>query len=213
MKEKDNLPEEKLLRLIRKRRRPLRSEGKDSGAQTNREASTTLRDGGIFKTVRRGQGDYLLLTNKILIILSSLSLVYLVGYKYQYIDHMKMPVSDAIEEAGWQVDRERHNENADLKSFDHYKQAFQIKNLFQTVEVSEPAVKERRVNADPQLTKDFKVVGIILDQSPQVVIQDLQTQQTYFLKEGDYLKEAVVEEIMESKVILSVDGELIEIAP
>ncbi len=60
---------------------------------------------------------------------------------------------------------------------------------------------------------NLRLAGIILDKQPQAIIEDIKLKKTYFLYRGDYIGDIKVEEILESKVILSYAGEKFELVP
>ena len=61
------------------------------------------------------------------------------------------------------------------------------------------------------LQKKLKLVGIVLDEAPQAVVEDQETHETYFLFVGDEIGQARVEEIQEEKVILLLNEEKVEL--
>ena len=63
----------------------------------------------------------------------------------------------------------------------------------------------------PELTRNLKLVGIILGKIPEAVIEDIEGKETFFLKKGEGFKNTVVEDIQEKKVILLVGGQRVEL--
>lgn len=47
----------------------------------------------------------------------------------------------------------------------------------------------------------LKLLGLVLDENPQAIIQDLRSQKTVFLHKGEMLEQSVVKEIQNSKVV------------
>lgn len=63
-----------------------------------------------------------------------------------------------------------------------------------------------------QLATRLNLLGIVAGDTPQAIIEDTQTQKTYFLTTGQTVVEgAVVQEIRETRVILNLAGEPIEL--
>ena len=59
--------------------------------------------------------------------------------------------------------------------------------------------------------KRLKLVGVVLDQEPQAIVENRRTRQTLFLRRGDRVEGAVVKEILEGKVILTYAGQSVEL--
>jgi len=85
-------------------------------------------------------------------------------------------------------------------------QTTSIKNLF------EPVLSGVQAQ-DSDFSSQYKVVGIILDRNPQAVLQDKQLGKSVFVHKGDRLNDAVVDDIQDGKVILSVNGKSQELMP
>jgi len=62
-----------------------------------------------------------------------------------------------------------------------------------------------------ELAAGLTLTGIILDRNPQVVIIDNKEKKTYFLNKGQFLKEIKIEDIIKGKVILSYQGERLDL--
>jgi type II secretory pathway component PulC len=95
-------------------------------------------------------------------------------------------------------------------SYESYDQIFQNRDLFapiperiKTQEIGQLAVA---------FTQDLKVVGTILGHPSEVIIENQQSKETFFLKLGDHLKEATIQKIVEGKVLLQYRGKVIEMA-
>jgi type II secretory pathway component PulC len=55
------------------------------------------------------------------------------------------------------------------------------------------------------------LTGIVSGEPPQAIIEDTQTQKTYFLVAGQAIEDAVLEQVLENRVILDLHGEKIEL--
>jgi hypothetical protein len=58
----------------------------------------------------------------------------------------------------------------------------------------------------------FTLTGIVSGEPPQAIVEDTQTQKTYFLTVGQGIEDAVLEQVMEDRVILDLNGEKIELS-
>ncbi|MBI4972424.1 MAG: hypothetical protein HZC16_01225 [Candidatus Omnitrophica bacterium] len=61
------------------------------------------------------------------------------------------------------------------------------------------------------LIKNINLVGIISGENPQAVIEDKNTQKTFYLSKGQFMGEFQVKEIKEGKVILDYKGQSYEL--
>ena len=70
-----------------------------------------------------------------------------------------------------------------------------------------PTVQEPHIRPGPDpktVLADLKLVGISLSPEPIAMIEQVSTQQTYFLKPGDLIGQAMVKEILSDRVVLHV---------
>jgi len=61
------------------------------------------------------------------------------------------------------------------------------------------------------LIKNFRIVGIIWSNAPQVMIEDVSDRRTYLLSQGNMLKGVLVKEILKDRVVLSYDNQETEL--
>ena len=62
-----------------------------------------------------------------------------------------------------------------------------------------------------EATRNLNLVGISWSDDPDAMIEDTQALRTFFVKRGDYIGSIKVEAIFKEKVLLSVDGEEVEL--
>jgi hypothetical protein len=62
-----------------------------------------------------------------------------------------------------------------------------------------------------ELTKDYRLQGVVLTDEPEAIIQDARTQKTVFVKIGGQLGELTVKEIKEGLIVLQYLGEEIKL--
>lgn len=65
---------------------------------------------------------------------------------------------------------------------------------------------------EAEILADIDLLGILIDERPQAVVEDKKTGKTYFLYEGDGFRDMVVEEILVGKVIFTYRGQTLELA-
>jgi hypothetical protein len=98
------------------------------------------------------------------------------------------------------------------RPFLHYLEMVRRRNIFSPVKLEEPEKPEVKKKQLEELAKDLSLVGIYLDEEePIAMIEDKQVQKTYFLKEGDSINKFTIQDILKSRVILSYEGETIEL--
>ncbi len=100
----------------------------------------------------------------------------------------------------------------DIKSefpeFSAYLKEIRSKDLFK----SPPVKAQTKVAAaDMDVARKFSLVGIIAGAKPQAVIEDKETQKTYYVYPGQSFSGVTVEEVGAGKVVLSYKGKQIEL--
>jgi len=92
------------------------------------------------------------------------------------------------------------------KSFSDYKAVIKQRDIFQA---SWNII--RKVKAFPELSSKIKLVGIILDENPVAIVEDLTEKETIVMSKGDKIYGALLNEILDGKVIFIYNGEEIEV--
>lgn len=98
-----------------------------------------------------------------------------------------------------------------------YLQEIAQRNIFSLPEAPLPAVAAGAPTASQPdaelkgLTDQLKVVGIIWSEVPQAIIEDSKSGRTYLVNRGGKVNEARVKDILKDRVILSYDGQEIEL--
>lgn len=64
-----------------------------------------------------------------------------------------------------------------------------------------------------EFTQTVRLVGIISDNNPRAVVEDLVTRETLFITVGDQIKGATLDQIFGDKVIFKVGNEQVELYP
>ncbi|MFC1621186.1 hypothetical protein ACFL2G_02665 [Candidatus Omnitrophota bacterium] len=76
----------------------------------------------------------------------------------------------------------------------------------------EMVVEEKSLVSKEELVKNLTVLGIITGDDDQVIIEDKKEKKTFFLYEGETLREFKVYEIKDAGVVLDYKGEKIELS-
>ena len=198
-KNNDNSPEENLLRHIRQQktgeRRTLRTSKPKTAALWPEEGQKTT---------------WFRLANRFLILL----IIVFLGYSIYEIAFNKKEISDlnleATERQIVSPVKEGTFEPA-AKPYGYYSKDFLERDIFESG-IYRPEERGTEISSNaPEFLKKLKLVGILLGDNSEAIIEDLETKQTLFLYKGEQVKEATVEDIEESKVLLRSKDQLIEL--
>lgn len=101
-----------------------------------------------------------------------------------------------------------------IKDFSLYAETIKSRDIFKlpygTKEANGASVGSTD-SLSNEVAGNFKVVGIILDEEPQAIIEDLQNKDTLFLSIGQKVGTAVLEDVQEGKVIFQYNGQRLEL--
>jgi len=104
-------------------------------------------------------------------------------------------------------------EKVQVNSFGVYEKGIKERNLFKSLQSDlkpDPRVMQKAL---PALHKRIKLIGILIDSDSKAIVEDLKEKQTHFLSKGESLGSAVLEDILEDKVLFKYANEIIEMAP
>ena len=228
MPEESPTPEERLLKLIRRRSSsPVTVEGSKTSSpkqEKKRPLSFPKFPRLSLSLPRRTKSspasevpwilsdpitapDFFERTQKILFILIGVALLFL--FTNRFLPHRKI-TSSALLEGNTASSEAPAQEPSTAKPYEYYGKALSQRDLFQPGLPSKeekgnsPSLKETRF-------KDLALIGILSGKTPQAIIEDKKENKTYFLKEGELLGEMRVEQILNEKVTLSYEGEQFEL--
>jgi len=97
------------------------------------------------------------------------------------------------------------------RPFLHYQEMVRRRNIFSPITLKEderPEVKKKEMQ---EILRSLKLVGISWGREPIVMIENKNEKKTYFLKKEDRIGQFKVKNILEDRVILEYNGELIEL--
>ncbi len=109
------------------------------------------------------------------------------------------------------------------KAYDYYRKQVQKRDIFQFPEekarVMPKKVQARRVikasiKIQPKkqpFVKSLKLVGVVLDEDPEAIVENPKKKKTLFLRKGDEVQGAIVEKILEGKIIFLYEGRKVEL--
>lgn len=217
---KDNIsPEEKLLKLIRDKKKEPQQERKTpegqpevkpvspsaimSMATASRIGKPKLNLGVLFK-------NYLPFVKPrwILGFIFTISCLYLLFsfiYPFVFLKKISLPQVAAQKESG-----APESIKSEQKPYEFYLEGIKDKQIFATPAALQAANRPQSgVNVD--LGKDISLVGIIAGDNPQAVVEDKKTQKSYYLGIGQFIGEYQVVDIQEGKVIVNYRGQNFEL--
>lgn len=185
---KDNLPEEKLLKLIRAQRpgKPRPNAPGASDAKKIWAPQITLR------------------AVNLMLVVTAFSLSGLLAYRVFFAAEQARVVPGVLSapKAGPLVPQDV---SADKKPFEYYRAQFAKRDLF------ERPLDQVAASASSDLTKRYKLVGIVLGDAPEAIIEDQAAKRTMFVHPGDRLDSVEVKTIEEGRIMLLQEGLEIEL--
>lgn len=105
-------------------------------------------------------------------------------------------------------------ENLDLVVIGEYKMPdISQRNIFLPVRNAPQVVQTNTQVKIDELTQNYKIVGIVIDNEVKGIIENIKQQETVFVSLGDKIGEAVIVDILADKIICQLDGFELEILP
>ena len=100
---------------------------------------------------------------------------------------------------------------SEKKPFSVYQEKFQQRDIFQAPwdKPKEDAAQEASSSTD--LSKQLKLIGVLLDKDSRAIIENVQTKETVFLSVGQDIEGATLEEIKEGKAIFRINDQRVEL--
>jgi type II secretory pathway component PulC len=183
-----SLSTEKLFKLIKTEKRNFSLQSYLHSLQANIASRIDLSAGGI---------------RKFLTIILGISLIYLgAAFIYPIFGLNKIRLPDVAREKKLPVKQKTQEES---KPLEFYTQETGNRQIFSS-SGNNPAAANPAAAVNADVIKGINLVGIISGANPQAIIEDKETQRSFYLSRGQFLGELRIEDIQESKVILSYRG-------
>jgi hypothetical protein len=186
---RENLPEEKLLKLIRTKK--------------GDEKKPVVKP--LVKASRGFDLKYMLPLMNGALTLGALGLM---GFLFYHVFFVVEEKEAVVFERALPLTEEPLKSQEPLaqkKPFEYYNGQFVKRDLF-----TRP-LNEVAANASVDLTKRYKLVGIVLGDVPEAIIEDLTARNTVFVHEGQRLDAVEVKRIEEGRIIFLQEGLEIEL--
>ncbi|MFH1904722.1 MAG: hypothetical protein ABIK53_04260 [bacterium] len=187
-------PEDRLLRLIR-------------GEKKEREGSDRLKQ--VLSVLK---AKPVVSINRILPVIISLLLIYTayIWIRPETSEEILIPSSRVVSLKSIDKKQQINLKSQNLKPSSFYSSMAKKRNLFKQLTANPVILQEAGIDIR-QLIKDLNLVGIVLDESPQAIIEDRKTKSVFYLNEGGAIGELKVSKISESSVTLSYGTETIDL--
>ncbi len=208
---KDVSPEEKLLGLIKKKRKSPAGTYADPAQIHNKpEASlmskadkhvskilktTALKNKFFEPSSLKAMNRYLIAILGILILYLLAEMIFIKPYK----DVQSLITGSAVVHDGKRLSRETEKV-VPVKDYSTYSNSIPQSMVFGQSSSTEDAAPADNV------VDQIGLVGIIAGDNPQAIIEDKKAQKTYYLNKGQSFDGYVVEDILEDRVILTYEG-------
>ena len=184
------------------------------GALKGRLSFLSIRLGQVFSG---GVKLEIGLINKLLLILAFVMTVFV---SFDFVNSM-LGLNDQVSEAfklEKHVPRFAPRDASPLKSPSFYLEKARKRDIFKMVsqakqeeEVQQEEAQKTSKKTVLAMTENLRLVGISWSDDPDVMIEDTKVNKTYFLKRGDSIGEVNVSAILKDRVMLSYQGEEVEL--
>lgn len=156
--------------------------------------------------------DFLGLGNRLLMF-SILGLVVYIAVDYFVLRPQRNEQDVSAVIPAKDVESIKSEANIEEKSFSFYQGEFERRNIF--LFPWEKTDQNQAGNSQPisDLKTLIKISGILMGESPQVIVEDIKNHQTFFLSPGESVLGAAVEEIQADRVIFNFNGNTVEMVP
>ena len=155
--------------------------------------------------------------NRILFIVVLAMLIFM---SFDFFNSM-MNLNEDVDRA-FQIDRETSvfssQELSPLKSSSFYLEKARKRDIFKMVSQTVKEEEEEEAKATQEagkgikkMTANLSLVGISWSEDPDAMIEDKKTNRTHFVKRGDSIGDVVVSGIFKDRVVLSYNGEEVEL--
>ncbi len=96
-----------------------------------------------------------------------------------------------------------------IKPLESYLQSVGAHSLFSAQMSSQSVAAAANVNIN--LSEEINLVGIIMGDAPQAVIEDKKNQKTYYVNKGQFVGDKQIDDIQSGKVIIQYNGQRYEL--
>ncbi|MDP8265237.1 MAG: hypothetical protein P9M12_07175 [Candidatus Aceula lacicola] len=190
---REGLPEEKLLKIIRKKDKSISKKKADD------KDSVEKIDSDSFERVFR-------VLNQLMILI----VLVLAGYLLYIFIFSQNKVDDfVVDDVPAEISKTVDLKDEKSKPYEYYAQEIEERDVFSR---PKPKQEEEQVKAENiNLSESLRIVGIVLGDVPEAIIEDIKSRKIFFLHQGDEVLEGKIRSIKEGKIILDYNGSTIEL--
>ena len=213
-------PEEKLLRLIRGERKSKDKVPPEKAVAPGGDKKTTAAPSNRAVAARTMQlketRDYVKFINisliVILVIVTAVLLVDVVSFNLKLPAYVLevTPKTEGPHEKQTQNPTQAQQQNKAASAAADGSELLSSRELFKAVPAAGTAAA-KVPQASFEKMKDLSLKGIIAGERPQAILEDEKNKKSYFLYKGDSVNNITVEDIQSDKVILKINGEVLEL--
>ncbi|VAX36088.1 hypothetical protein MNBD_UNCLBAC01-983 [hydrothermal vent metagenome] len=168
------------------------------------------------------KNKYYLVFNKILYLIVGVAFLY---FCFKLITGFESSNFIAMKESVYLKNKVQESSlEKKINKYDHYTKELKKRNIFSfskdqvDSKINRPTVKKKFIqkkipkpSPTLQMIKSLKLVGVVLDNNSEAIVVDPKNRKTLFLRKGDEVEGAVVENIVEGKVVFLFEGKKIEL--
>ena len=223
---KDISPEERLLSLIKNKKRPAGDTAASAPAPSvaSRKApvesviskaderisdmlkSDLFRNKLFEPSTLRNVNKYLIVILGIFILYFLADLIFIRPYK-----SVQALVSKPVSEQGQEVLSSKTNSPVAAKDYSSYAGALPGRTVFGPSQGGTTGPEETAITSGG-VSDQLGLVGVVAGDNPQAIIEDKKAQKTYYLTKGQSIDGYAVEEIYEDRVVLNSEGKKISLS-
>ncbi|MBF0479721.1 MAG: hypothetical protein HQL26_09590 [Candidatus Omnitrophica bacterium] len=180
--------EEKLLNLIRKKK-TVSASGQKSKTQ---EGRSTEKPGFIPL--------FWIWINRVLLMISIILLV-VICIKFYIEKKAALSVSDISSQMATLDEKTDFESEINQTTNENFVGVTQRRDIFSATFEQKKEEAVAPVQVPPAFSERYKLVGIMLDNNPTAILENLQNHKTFFVKKGQNVDGAILEDIKENRVI------------
>lgn len=187
----NQLPEEKLLKLIRGEKGPKEKPKEEKPAKASKKEEVLKKNVSMY--------------------IIGLLVILIGGQSFYYLYESSLPLSDISARAMVDIPR-LDSPVIEKKDFSYYRQTFTSRNIFKSLSMKTPEAPGKEQLTDGEILKKISLLGIVSGEEPQAIIEDKEGGQTHFLSPGDSFGVLKLEKIESGKVTINYDGVKVELS-
>ena len=140
---------------------------------------------------------------------TTLGLSYAVYFYLTEMKDFKVHVVPVMSRSAAKIDDLKSFLSYDAKPYDYYDKQISARDIFSMAAAASNSASAQAQVVAGQLPANLKIVGIMLGESPQIVIEDANSQQTYFINQNETQNGIKIDHVKGGTVFLDYNGQSI----